>query len=107
MQHTNSQSNLPEIGKKLADKAHRAGGEEHLPAPRVRKTLAVEVSLSDPYDKVLGEVALYSTRTAQAHEVQTFSRLQAGPGIGPMLALVLRDEIQDSARFPRGQDFVS
>jgi len=29
------------------------------------------------------------------------------PGIGQILALVILYEIQDSARFPRGQDFVS
>ena len=41
------------------------------------------------------------------HDGQTFTRLQSVPGIGQMLALVLRYEIQDIARFPRVQDFVS
>src|SRR5262249_54335983 len=39
IQNTTSPSNLPEIGKKLADKANRAGVEEHFPDPSVRKTL--------------------------------------------------------------------
>lgn len=73
----------------------------------MRKTIEVEVSLSDPYDKLLGEVELYITRTAKAHAVQTFSRLQSVPGIGQILALVILYEIPDSARFPRGRDFVS
>jgi transposase len=107
IQHTNRQDNLPEIGKKLADKAHRDGVEEPFPDPSVRQTIAVDIVLIDHYDKLLGEGELYLPRTATAHEVQTFSRLQSVPGIGQMLALGIRDEIQDIARFPRVQDFVS
>ena len=47
------------------------------------------------------------TGSAKAHEVQTFSRRQSVPGIGQILALVLLYEMQDLARFPRVQDFVS
>jgi transposase len=107
IQNTNSQYNLPEIGKKLAYKANREGVEEHFPDPSVRKTIAVDVSLIDHYDHLLGEVELYLTRTAKTHDVQTFARLQSVPGIGPILALVLLYEIQDIRRFPRVQDFVS
>ena len=56
---------------------------------------------------MLSEVELYLTRSAKAHDVQTFSRLQSVPGIGQILALVLLYEIQDIQRFPRVQDFVS
>jgi len=52
-------------------------------------------------------VELSITRTAKAHAVQTFSRLHSVPGIGKILALVMLSEIQDSARCPRVQDFVS
>jgi transposase len=107
IENTKSQSNLPEIGKKLAYKANREGVAEHFPDPSVRKTLAVDVSLIDHYDKLLGEVELYITRTAKVHDVQTFARLQSVPGIGQTLALILLYEIQDIARFPRVQDFVS
>jgi transposase len=98
---------LPEIGKKLAYKANREGGEEHFPDPSVRKTIAVDVSLIDHYDQLLGAVDLYITRTAKTHDVQTCARLQSVPGIGQILALVLLYESQDIARFPRVQDFVS
>src|SRR3989454_6200283 len=107
IQNTNGQYNLPEIGKKLAYKANRQGVEEHFPDPSVRKTIEVDVSLIDHYDKLLGEVELYITRTAKGHDGQTFARLQSVPGIGQILALVLLYEIQDIARFPRVQDFVS
>jgi transposase len=107
MHTTNSHYNRPAIGKKLAYKANRAGVEEHCPDPRVRQTIAVEVSLIDHYDQLLGEVELSLTRTAKAHAVQPCSRLQSVPGSGQILALVRLYEIQDSARFPRVQDFVS
>src|SRR5436190_15967212 len=107
VQNTNSQYNLPEIGKKIAYKANREGVEDHFPDPSVRKTIEVDVSLIDHYDKLLGEVELYITRTAKAHDVQTFARLQSVPGIGTILALVILYEIQDITRFPRVQDFVS
>ncbi len=105
--NTTSQYNLPEIGKKLAYKATREGVEDHFPEPSVRKTIEVDVSLIDHYDQLLGEVELYITRSAKAHDVQTFSRLQSVPGIGQIVALVILSEIQDIARFPRVQDFVS
>ena len=50
---------------------------------------------------------LYIPRSAKAHDSQRYARLHSGPGLGTILALVIRDEIQDLARFPRGQDFVS
>lgn len=87
--NTNSQYNLPEIGKKMAYKTNREGVADHFPDPSVRKTIEVDVSLIDHDDKLLDEVELYITRTAKAHDVQTFSRLQSLPGIGQILALVL------------------
>jgi transposase len=105
--NTNSQYNLPEIGKRLANKANRDDVADHFPDPSVRKTIEMDVALIDHYDKLLGEVELYITRSAKAHDVQTFSRLQSVPGIGQILALVILYEIQDIQRFPRVQDFVS
>jgi transposase len=105
--NTNSQYNLPEIGKRLANKANREDVAEHFPDPSVRKAVEADVSLIDPYDQLLGEVELYLTRSAKAHDVQTFARLQSVPGIGQVLALVLLYEIHDIRRFPRVQDFVS
>jgi transposase len=107
MHNTNSQYHLPEIGKRLANKANREDVADHFPDPSVRKTIEVDISLIDHYDKLLGEVELYITRSAKAHDVQTFARLQSVPGIGQILALVILYEIQDIARFPRVQDFVS
>src|SRR5262245_47010272 len=107
IQNTNSQYNLPEIGKKLAHQANREGVAQHFPDPSVRKTIAMDVALIDHYEQVLREVELYLTRTAKGHAGRSFARLQSVPGSGPILALVLLYEIQAIARFPRVQDFVS
>ena len=101
------QSKLPEIGKKLADKATREGVADHFPDSSVRKTIAGDISLLDHSDKLLGEGELSITRSAKAPDVQTVARLQSVPGIGQILALVIWSEIQDLTRFPRVQDFVS
>jgi transposase len=107
LQNTNSQYHLPEIGKRLANRSNRADGADHFPDPSVRKTIEVEVSLIDHYDQLLSEGERSLTRSAKAHDVQTFARLQSVPGSGQILALVILYEIQDIQRFPRVQDFVS
>jgi len=107
LQNTNSQYNLPEIGKRLANKANREDVAEHFSDPSVRKAIEVDVARIAHYDQVLGEVELYLTRSAKTDDVQTFARLQSVPGIGQILALVILDEIHDIQRFPRVQDFVS
>jgi transposase len=56
--NTNSQYNLPQIGKRLANKSNREDVAEHFPDPSVRKTIEVDVSLIDHDDKLLGEVEL-------------------------------------------------
>src|SRR5262245_50268993 len=43
--NTNSQDNLPEIGKKIAAKANRAGVAERLSAAAVQKTIEVALAL--------------------------------------------------------------
>lgn len=107
IQNTNRPSNLPEFGKRLAYKAHREGVAEHCPDPRVRQSMEVDVAVIDHYDQVLGEGELYLPRPAKGHDVQPFSRLQSVPGIGQLLALVSLSELQDMARVPRVQDFLS
>ena len=89
MHNTNSQYNLPEIGKKLVYQAKREGVAEHCPDPSVRKTIEMALSLSDHYDKWLSEVELYITRSAKTQAVQTFARLHSVPGVGQILALVI------------------
>jgi transposase len=107
IQQTNSQYNLPEIGKQLASKANRAGVAERFPEPAVQKSMALDLTLIDAYDRLVTDLELDLVSTAKAHEAQTFYRLRSIPGVGKILALVLLDEIHDIHRFPRVQEFVS
>jgi transposase len=107
IQNTNSQYNLPEIGKKLAYKANRDGVAERFSDPAVQKSMEVDLALIGHYDCLLTDLELDLVKTATAHDAQTFYRLRSIPGVGKILALVLLYEIHDIRRFPRVQAFVS
>ena len=107
IQNTNSQYCLPQFGKKIAYKANRQGVSEHFTDSSVRKSMEMDLSLIDHYDKLLTEVELYITKTAKVHNVNVFFRLRSVHGIGKILALVILYEIHDINRFPTVQDFVS
>jgi len=107
IQTTTSQYNLPEIGTKLAYKANREGVATRFPAPAVQKSIDVDLTLIDAYDRLLTDLELDLVRTATEHDAPTFYRLRSIPGSGNILALVLLSEIHDIRRVPRVQEFVS
>jgi transposase len=107
VQNTNSQYNLPAIGKKIASKANRDGVAERFADPAVHKSIEVDLALITSYDELLREVELTIRKTAKHHDANTLYLLQTVPGIGKMLSLVLLYEIHRIERFPRGQDVVS
>ena len=107
IQNTNSQYCLPQFGKKIAYKRNRHDLPEHFTDSSVRRSIEMDLSLIDHYDKLLAEVELYITQNAKVHEVNAFNRLRSVPGIGKILALVMLYEIHDIKRFPTVQDFVS
>jgi transposase len=107
VQQTNSQYNLPEIGKKIAYKANREGVAERFPEPAIQKSIEVDLALLGHYDQLLTELELAIVNTAKEHNAQVFYRLRSIPGVGKILALVLLYEIHDIQRFPRVQEFVS
>jgi hypothetical protein len=89
IQNTNSQYNLPEIGKKLAYKANRTGVAERFPDPAVQKSLAVDLALIGSYDPLRSDVAFHIRKAAKQHDAQTLDWLPTVPGIGQILRLVL------------------
>src|SRR6266581_6041339 len=107
VQQTNSQYNLPEIGKKIAYKTNRPGVAERFADPAVQKSVEVDLALLDYYDQLLRDLELAIVKTAKQHDANTLYVLQTVPGIGKILSLVLLYEMHDIARFPRVQDFVS
>ena len=107
VQNTNSQYNLPAIGKKIAYKANRDGVAERFADPAVQKSIEVDLALITYYDALLCDLELTIVKTAKQHDANTLYLLQTVPGIGKILSLVLLYEIHDIARFPRVQDFAS
>jgi transposase len=107
IQNTNSQYNLPEIGKKLAYKANRDGVAERFPELAVQKSMEVDLALLGYYEPLLRDLELHIVKAAQQHDPNTLYLLQTVPGIGKILSLVLLYEIHDIRRFPSVQDFVS
>src|SRR5499426_1448988 len=105
--NTNSQYNLPAIGKKIAYKANRDGVAERFADPAVQKSIEVDLALITYYDALLRDIELTIVTTAKHHDAQTLYLLQTVPGIGKILSLVLLYEIHDITRFPRVQDFAS
>jgi transposase len=107
VQHTNRPYTLPEIGKPLADKAHRTGMAERVADPAVQNSLEVDRALSDSAEHLRGALEGHRGNAAQQHEAQPVSLRQTVPGLGTILSLVLWSEIPDMARFPSVQDGVS
>lgn len=71
VQHTNSQYTRPEIGKKIAYKANRAGVAERFEDPAVHKTSEVDLALITSDDQRLSDLELFMLKTATQHDAQT------------------------------------
>jgi transposase len=107
IQHTNSQYNLAEIGKKMAYKANRNGVAARFPEPAVQKNIEVDLALIGHDDPRLRDMERTVLKTAKQPNTTTLYLLRPVPGIGEILSLVLLYEIHDLHRFPRVQEFVS
>ena len=105
--NTNTQYNLPAFNKKIAYKTNRIGITDRFTDPSVKKSIEINLSLIDTYDKLLQEVELYIVKHAKAHDANKFYRLRSVPGIGKILSLVFIYEINDIRRFKRVQNFSS
>jgi hypothetical protein len=73
VQNTNSQYNLPAIGKKITYKANRDGVAERFPDPAVHKSIEVDLALIDYYDQLLTDLELHIVHTAKDHDANTSS----------------------------------
>src|ERR671925_71037 len=58
VQNTNSQYNLPEIGKNIAYNANRDGVAERFADPAVQKSIEVDLALLGHYDHLLTELSI-------------------------------------------------
>jgi hypothetical protein len=73
IQHTPSQYNLPEIGKKIADQVNRTGGAERFPDPAVQNSMAVALALLDRDDPLLRDKERALLKTTTPHDTHTLA----------------------------------
>ncbi len=107
IQNTNHQYNLLPFKKAIAYKGNREGVAERFNDECVRKSMDVDISLIDHYDKLLKKLEYYIDKKAKVHDPEALFRLRSFPGIGHTLALIILYEVHDINRFLRVQDFVS
>jgi transposase len=107
IQNTNSQYNMPEFGKRIANKIHRTGIARQFSDPSVSHSIEVDIELIDHYDRLIGSLERYILRNAREHDPQDLHLLRTVHGIGKVLSLVILYEIHDIHRFPRVQNFAS
>jgi hypothetical protein len=91
----------------MAKPQHRRGLLERCEHAGVQQNSAVDLALVDGDDPRLAALERDIEQTAHRHEPVSVARWHTIPGVGNILALVLRYESEDSARFPRVQAFVS
>jgi len=107
--NTNSQYNLPPLGKKLIYAKNRL--ELNISArftdPSVRQSAAIDLQLIDHFAQLIGEVELFLERTVKVDDADGFYRLRSIPGVGKILSLVLLYEIHDIRRFASEGQFLS
>jgi transposase len=92
---------------RIAKPQNRRGLLERFDHRCVQKNMAVDVALVDCYDPLLAELERYLAQTAHGHDPVSLALLRTIPGVGNILALVMLYEIEQIARFPRVQAFVS
>ena len=79
IQNTNSQYNLPEIGKKIAYKANRAGVAERFTDPGVQTSIEVDLALIDLYDHCSPSSSCHIVEPPKQHDAQCLLPAALGP----------------------------
>jgi transposase len=107
VQNTTRQDNLPEMGRKIADKTTRAGVAERFAEPAVQQSIAVALALMGHDDALRRAVERSLLKAAKPRHSNPLYRLRTVPGIGEILRLVLLYELHAIQRCPRVPEFVS
>ncbi len=107
IQNTNSQYNLPELGKKIGRVSNREGLSERFASPCVRKSIELDTALIDTYDCELSALERYILKQAKTHDRHGLYLLRSVPGIGEILSLTILYEIENIERFEQVGNFLS
>jgi transposase len=107
IQNTGRQDHRADPLGRMAQPQNRRGLRERFDPACVQKHIAVDLALVDFYELRRAEWERDSEQTAHRHEPGSLALWCPIPGVGTILALVLRYALETSARFPRVQAFVS
>jgi len=105
--NTNSQYNLPKIGKNLRYKGNRALVNSRFSDSSAQRSVDMDIEFINFYDDQLSRIEWYIKKHAKVYDYHSYMLLQSVPGIGVIISLVILYEIDDINRFPRVQDFAS
>jgi transposase len=107
IQNTATQYNLPDPLGRIAKPSEREDLLDRFPDPIVRAMVELDLATIEHYEDLLGVLERDLVKVATSHDPVGLALLKSIPGVGKILSLVMLYEIEDIARFPRVQDFVS
>ena len=105
--NTNTQYNNLPIAKNLRYKQNRTLLDNRFVDESVQKSIDLDISLIDFYDKQLYNVETFIKNHAHVNDYLSYMLLRSIPGIGKIIGLVILYEIYDIKRFPSVGNFVS
>jgi transposase len=105
--NTFTQYNVAAPEKRLSYHANRVGIAERFADESVQRAVSSDLAFAEHLDEQIRGIELYLTQHAKIDDPQAFARLQAVPGIGPILAIVVLYEVHDISRFGSVQQFLS
>src|SRR5262249_43197956 len=107
IQNTNSQYNLPPLGRQRTRQPDYADLAERFHDPSTRLSIGADATLIHHYQQTIADLEKHLVQNAKVHDPATYHLLQSLPGIGKVLGLILLYEIQDIHRFPQDGNFLS
>lgn len=106
-QNTAFQYNLPDPLGRISKTNKRDGILEKFNEHNVQKSIEANLEMIAAYDKVISSLEWNILKEAKSHDPISYAIHTTIPGVGKIIALNLIYEIENIARFPRVQDFVS
>jgi len=107
IQNTVSQYNLPPLEHRIQKRCDREELLAHFPDVQVQNSVALDLAMIEQYDALLPKLERHMRACAKQQQGKAFTLLRSIHGADLILPLTILYEIQDIARFPRVQEFLS
>ncbi len=106
IQNTNTQYNLPPIGK-IDHPSKRENLEGRFSDPAVRTSIEADLAAIDLFDVAIANVERTALVSAKVHDRKALTLLKSVHGIGDIIGMTLLYELHDIHRFPAVGRFLS